>query len=172
MAWLPVASEVPLVDCSVEPRAGMRFDLWVSENHVCYSRLKLSFTDSLDTVTIPRANVSKVVLKKKSPWLLRSIGLVLIAATTLGVISFILGTVDKLNLILLGGYVLGGACFLGSSNRWQLSFSDGKKTHKLVQPVASDKQRMMAMAQALQDTGRILSAGPTAVGATARAGSS
>jgi hypothetical protein len=162
MSWQP-PSESPLVDCSVQPREGVRFDLWVGEKHLCYSRVKtLAFSDPLETVTIERSAVSNVTLRKKSPWALRLIGLALIAATTAGVIGFMVGTIDRFPFVVLLGYVLGGACFVGSSNRWQLSFSVGKKTHTIVQPVASDKRVMTAMAESIQKAGQLLSASSTA----------
>ncbi len=133
----------------------MRFDLSVSEKHVCYGRAVLSFTDPLETVIVARSDVSRVEVKKKSPWLFRSLGAVLLLATTIGVVGFLVGDTDEFPLKVLSGYLLGGACFLGSSNRWQLTFFDGNKSHKVVQPVCSHAGLRDAMA-AIQEAGRLL----------------
>lgn len=160
MSWTPPESGSPLVNCSLEPRQGVRFDLCVTDRHIPYSRVKtFAVSDPLETVTVDRASVVHVVLKKRSPWLLRLVGVLLIAGTTAAVIGFMVGSLDEFHFELLLGYVFGGACFLGGSNRWQLSFSDGKKTHRLIQPVASDKRIMNTMAAALQEAGRLLSGG-------------
>lgn len=145
------------MDCSIEARSGVRFDLRLTEKYLCYSRINsFTFRDPLETVTVERSAITDVELKKKSPIVLRTVGVLLVAATTLGVLGLVNGTVDHMSFKVLLGYPLGGACFLSSGNRWQLSFSDGKKRHRLVQPVASDRVSMTFMADSLQKAGQLL----------------
>ena len=156
MAWAPIPSEQPLVDCSLVPGEGLRFNLRLTERHLCYSRRSNAASDPLETVIVERRAISNVVLKKLLLWQMQAVGVVLMLATTAGVVA--LPVVHSHSLILLG-YVFGGACFLGSSDRWVLSFSDGTKTHKLVQPVASDTHVMNLMADALQKTAGLIGSG-------------
>ena len=159
MAWSPQASESEniLFDCSVLARQGVRFDLLLSDRQLSYSRVKaFAVSDPLETVTVDRNSISDVTLKKLAAWPLRIFGVFMIAGTFFYVLAFAFGQVDRFHFGALLGIVLGGACFVGSSNRWQLEFRANGKRHRIAQPAASKRTDVEAMATALNNAVRAL----------------
>ena len=160
MAWLPKISdgETVVVNANVQAREGVHFGLVLTDRQLCFSRTKsgLVLSDPVETVSIPRSEISDVSLVRRKGWFLRFIGVALIAATAAYVLYFMAGGLPSFSFSGLLGFVLGGACFTGSSNRWELRFSAGGKRYRIVQPLSSSKPLVNQMADALQATGREL----------------
>lgn len=165
MAWDPKleAGERAIVEVNVTPREGVHFGILLTDKRFFYSRKKKGFvvSDAWETVTLPRSDLSEVSLTRKKGWFLRAVGAALIVATAAYVLAFMFGQIDRFSFGGLMGFVFGGACFVGSSNRWDLRFLAGGKSHKILQPLSSSKETVSKMADALQAVGREFS-GPSA----------
>lgn len=160
MAWSPkiAEGETVAVNVSVEARDGVHFGLVLSDRQLCFSRTKsgLVLSDAVETVSIPRSEIGDVTLVRRKSWFLRVIGVTLIAATAAYVIAFMAGELTSFSFGGLLGFVLGGACFTGGSNRWELTFTAAGKRYRILQPLSSSKALVDQMAGALQAAARDL----------------
>lgn len=162
MAFTPPQTDDPakIVDSyAVEARQGVWFGLYCDDVNLAYLRMKtFAVSDPIETVVVPRHEITNVTLTKLNPVGMRIGGVAFIAATFAGVGAFMAGVIDRFPFVALGGLVIGGAMLMSASNRWRLSFEAQGKTHTLTQPAASDAAVASRLAQCLQSIGTALGA--------------
>lgn len=157
MAWAPVESEAALVDCTLEARDGVRFDLFVTDEHLCYSRPKHLTNDPVETVMVERRRITGATFTKKTPWFLYALGLTITVATGAVLVALSFSWRDGL-IFGAVGLGLAAVCFSSAPKRWRLRFSDGERVHTIDQPAARSAEHRDAITSALRATARLLSA--------------
>ncbi len=152
-------TELVLVSCREYARRGVPFSLIVTDKRISYTRLVSFQRQPTVTINSMVAFVSGVVLKRRSPWVLWGVGLVLLAFGLFYVGWFIFGTGERSLDLKIGlfTFLLAFGCFAGGRSRYVLKWREGDRRHRVMQPMSYNTAVRDAITAALRETARLLS---------------
>lgn len=154
--------EVTLLRCDITVRHGVLFGVVVTDRRFMYLRPVTFGWKPAEWVVVPFDRVRDVTLSARSPWPLRALGVLLLAAVALVLYMASSGALTTLDVRAIAVPAVGAvACFASARNRLVLSWREGDRAHSVSQPASFDRFHREGMSSALREAARLLS-DPTA----------
>jgi uncharacterized membrane protein YecN with MAPEG domain len=150
--------QVVLVECHEEARQGVPFNLVVTDQAVTYTRMVSFKRYPTETIICGISLIRDARLKRRSPWFLWILGVVLLGFAVMWLWSFFFGEGERsIQLGLCGLMIaLAFACFRGGRHRFVLEWNEGDKRHRVVQPLSLSIGTRDRISAALRDAARLL----------------
>jgi hypothetical protein len=150
--------QLVLVKCHEEARQGVPFNLVVTDQSVIYTRMVSFKRDPTETIISNISLIRDARLKRRSPWFLWILGVVLLGFALMWLWSFFFGEGERsIQLGLCGLMVaLAFGCFMGGRHRFVLEWNDDRKRHRVVQPLSLSIRTRDRITAALRDAARLL----------------
>jgi hypothetical protein len=150
--------EAVLVKCHEEARQGVPFNLVVTDQSVIYTRMVSFKLHPTETIKSSIADIRDVRLKRRSPFVLWILGVILLGAALTWLWSFLFDQsewgIRPILCVLMIVFAVG--CFMGGRNRFVLEWNEGKKRHRVVQPMSLNLATRDRITAALRDAARLL----------------
>jgi hypothetical protein len=157
----PVENPSPLlmlVKCHEQARQGVPFNLVVTDQSVMYTRMVSFKRHPTETLISNIAQTRDVNLRRRSPWFLWTLGVVLLGFAVVWLGSFLFGEGERHIQLGLCGLMIALAlgCFAGGRHRLVLEWNDGKRRHRIVQPLSLSVRTRDNISAALREAERLL----------------
>lgn len=150
--------EVTLLRCDVEVRQGVRFGVLLTDRRFMYLRPVSFWSSASEWAVVPIEAARDVALSARSPWPLRALGTLCLAAVALVLYAAASGALTTLDVRALAlPAVAAVACFASARSRLELTWREGDRAQSVRQPASFDRFHREGMSNALRDAARLLS---------------
>jgi hypothetical protein len=151
-------ADVVLLACQVQARAGVPFNLVVTNRTVTYTRMVSFKRHPTETLHSTISQIRDVTLKRRSPWFLWIVGSILLLSAVMWLCGFFFGEGERSIKLGLCGLMLAMAfgCFVGGRHRHVLEWHDGERRHRVVQPMSLSIDVRNRITAALRDAALLM----------------